>query len=101
MAILLGHAGFDVEQEQNDSGLLEMKQEGLIDRMIKPLGVDVDTVSEKESLAEAKSLAEETDREGSFSDFSFISVVGMLLYLPGHSQCMPNVLPKTFLLTCI
>ena len=64
----LREAGVDLEQEddtagffgliieKNKDGLLEMTQEGLIDRVIETLGLDVGTVHGKWTPAEAAPL---------------------------------------------
>ena len=88
-------AGVDIEQEddaagflgvrieKNKDGLLEMTQEGLIDRVIETLGLDVGTVHGKWMPAEATHLVRDDSGEKAHGDFSYNSVVGMLLYLSG------------------
>ena len=48
------------DNRANESSLLEMYQEGLIDHVIEALGLDVGTVSGKATPAEAKSLVKYT-----------------------------------------
>ena len=62
-----------------------MKKEGSIDHVIEALGLDVSTVNEKATPAEVKPLVKDTDVEVAHGDFSYSSVVGMLLDLSGHS----------------
>jgi hypothetical protein len=68
------------------TGLMELKQTGLIDRVIETLGLDVGTTSGKFTPAEAKPLVKDTDGEPALGDFSYSSLVGMLLYLAGHTR---------------
>ena len=66
-------AGFlGVRIEQNESDLLKMMQEGLIDCVIEALGLDVGTINLKATPAEATLLVKDTDEE-------IASIVGMLL----------------------
>ena len=68
-----------------DTGLLEMKQTGLIDRVLDDLGLDVGTVNGKATPAQHASLNKDEDGPPASGDFNYASVVGMLLYLAGHS----------------
>jgi hypothetical protein len=98
LAMKLREAGVDLEQEddaagflgvrieKNEAGQLEMKQTGLIDRVIEALGLDAGTVNGKWTPAEAKPLVKDEDGEAAHGDFSYSSVVGMLLYLSGHTR---------------
>ena len=70
----------------NTTGLIEMKQTGLIDRVIESMGLDAGTVNGKWTPAEAKPLVKDKDGEQGSGDFNYASVVGMLLYLSGHSR---------------
>ncbi|KAL3804514.1 hypothetical protein HJC23_002553 [Cyclotella cryptica] len=70
-----GLLGMRMEIDQA-TGLVELKQTGLIDRVIETLGLDIGTTSEKVTPPEAKPPG----------DFSYSSVVGMLLYLAGHTR---------------
>ena len=54
--------------------------------MIKTLGLDVGTVNGKSTPAEAKKLVKDADGDGVHGDFSYSSVVGMMLYLSSHSR---------------
>ena len=98
MTFILCHSDVDLEQEddatgflglrmeQNESCLLEMNQEGLIDHVIEVLGLDVGTVSGKATPAEATLLVRDTNGEVVHGNFSYSSVVGMLFYLSVHSR---------------
>ncbi len=91
--------GVDLEQEDDAAGflgvtldrdastcLLKMKQTGLIKRVIKALGLDDGYATGKHTPAESRPLVKDADREGVHSGFSYSSVIGMLLYLSGHTH---------------
>ena len=80
-----GFLGVRMEIDQT-TGLMELKQTGLIDRVIETLGLDIRTTSGKFTPAEAKPLVKDADGEPALGDFSYSSVVGMLLYLAGHAR---------------
>ena len=98
LAVKLRQAGVDLEQEddaagflgvrieKNEDGLLEMTQEGLIDRVVETLGLDAGNVHGKFTPCEVKPLVKDEDSEPAHGDFSYSSVVGMLLYLSEHSR---------------
>ncbi len=98
IAMKLREVGFDIEQETDaagflgiwmerdpDTGLLEMKQEGLTLRIIEALGLDVGTVTPKWTPAEAALLVKDSEGAPATGTFSYSSVVGMMLYLSGHT----------------
>ena len=68
------------------TGLIEMKQTGLINRVIKALGLDDRYAKGKYTPAKAKPLVKDEDGEALNGVFSYASVVGMLLYLSGHTR---------------
>jgi hypothetical protein len=69
----------------HQTGLLEMKQTGLIKQVIEALGL-VDGYSKgKHTPSEAKPLVKDLDGEEAHGGFSYSSVVGMLLYMSGHT----------------
>jgi hypothetical protein len=98
LALNLRELGVDLEQEEdaagflgvriekNKDGLLEMKQEGLIERVIEALGLDAGTTNGKWTPAEQRPLVKDANGEEAVGNFSYSSVVGMLLYLSGHSR---------------
>jgi hypothetical protein len=98
LAVKLRQAGVDLEQEddaagflgvrlsKNEAGQIEMKQTGLIDRIIEALGLDDVSVNGKWTPTELKPLVRDEDGEAAHGDFNYSSVVGMLLYLSGHSR---------------
>ena len=80
-------AGFlGVTMNRTDEGNIELKQTGLIDRIIEALGLDTKLATTKWTPAEAKPLTKDVDGEPPQGSFSYSSVVGMLLYLSGHSR---------------
>ena len=80
-----GFLGVRLERVEG-TNLLEMKQTGLIDRVLETLGLDVGTVNGKATPAERAPLVKDADGPVASGDFSYSSVVGMLLYLAGHSR---------------
>lgn len=98
LAMKLREVGVDLEEEEdaagflgvtldrNDDGSIELKQTGLIDRIIEALGLDDGNVHGKWTPAELKPLVKDADGEPAREGFSFAAVVGMLLYLTGHSR---------------
>lgn len=80
-----GFLGVRMEIDQA-TGLMELKQTGLIDRVIETLGLDIGTSSGKFTPAEAKPLVKDVAGDPALGDFSYSSVVGMLLYLAGHTR---------------
>jgi hypothetical protein len=80
-------AGFlGVKMTKTEDGLIEMKQTGLIDRIVEALGLDSKMATPKYTPAEATPLTRDEDGEPPQGAFSYASVVGMLLYLSGHSR---------------
>ena len=77
---------FGVTMCRNQDGTLGLKQTGLIDCVLEALGLDTKMATGKWTPAEATSLTKDEDGEGPQELFSYSSVVGMLLYLSGHSQ---------------
>jgi len=80
-------AGFlGVKMTKTKEGHIEMKQTGLIDRVIEALGLESKMVTPKWMPAEATPLTRDEDGETPQGAFSYASVVGMLLYLSGHTR---------------
>ena len=103
----LRELGVDLEQEDDAAGflgvtlerdpetsLLEMKQTGLIKRIIEALGLD-DGAKGKFTPSESKPLVKDINGDLASGAFSYSSVVGMLLYLSGHTR--PDI---TFAVNC-
>ena len=81
-------AGFLGVQMEHDpeTGLIEMKQEGLIQRVLEALCLEIQTVNGNATPAEGRPLVEDPNGEPPVGTFSYSSVVGMLLYLAGHTR---------------
>jgi hypothetical protein len=89
----LREQGLLLEQEDNAVGYLgvkmtktedshiEMKQTGLIDRIVEALGLDSKLSTSKWTPAKATPLTRDEDGEPPQGSFSYSSVVGTLLYL--------------------
>ena len=85
-----------VKMERNsNTGLLEMKQTGLIERVVEALGLDDGYARGKHTPAETKPLVKDEDGVAAANGFSYSSVVGMLLYLSGHTR--PDI---TYAINC-
>ncbi len=66
--------------------MIEIKQTGLIDRVIETLGLDQKMSTSKATPAESTPLVRDEEGEPPHGNFSYSSVVGMLLYLSGNSR---------------
>ncbi len=90
--------GLDLEQKDDaaeflsvhfehnpNTGFLNMTQKGVIKQMFETLGLDVGTANGKFTPAKGKPLAKHVHGEPASGDFNYSSVVGMLLYLAGHT----------------
>ena len=60
-----------------DTGLLEMKQTGLLDRILEALGLNVGLVNGKATPAEHAPLTKDEDGPPASGSFNYASVVGM------------------------
>ena len=98
-AMQLRKQGVDLEQEENiagfmgvtlgrdeANGLLEMKKVGLVDCVTKTLGLGDGMTKRKFTPYESKLLVRDADGSAPYGTFSYSSVVGMLLYLSGHTR---------------
>ena len=99
LAKQLRSKGVDLEQEDDsagflgvnmardaETGVIEMKQTGLIDRIIEALGIDEGGAGTKLTPASVSPLVKDEDGPAGDGHFNYASVVGMLLYLSGHSR---------------
>ena len=78
-------AGFlGVHIKNNSNGTIELTQTGLIDRIIKALNLE--DRPGKETPAEFGALPKDVNGELRNGTFSYASVIGMMLYLSGHSR---------------
>jgi hypothetical protein len=82
-------------ERDGNTELLEMKQTGLIERVVEALGLDDGYAWGKHTPAETKSLVKNEDGVAAAKGFSYSSVVGVLLYLLGHIQ--PDI---TYAINC-
>ncbi len=107
-AMQLRELGVNLEQEDDaagflevtlewdpETGLLEMKQTGLIKQVVKALGLDNGLVKGKYTPSESKPLVKNINGEVASGAFCYSSVVGLLLYLSGHT--CPDI---TFAVNC-
>ncbi|KAL7456501.1 hypothetical protein ACHAXS_000383 [Conticribra weissflogii] len=65
---------------------LELKQTDLIDRVVETLEFEVFTAKSKFTPLECKLLVKDDNGESPSGDFSYSSVVRMMLYLSGHPR---------------
>ena len=80
-------AGFlGVTMTRDDTGAIELKQTGLIDRILEALGLDTKHAIGKYNPAESSPLTKDKDGPGLEGSFSHASVVGTMLYLSGRSR---------------
>jgi histone deacetylase 1/2 len=68
----------------SDGSQIELTQTGLIDRVLKIMGLD--DSHEKSTPAEVKPLGKADDGEPCSEPWSYTSVVGMLMYLASNSR---------------
>jgi hypothetical protein len=80
-----GFLGFILDRDES-TGLLKMKQTGLIKQVIEAVGLDDGFSKGKFTPSEAKPLTKDPDGEGAHGGFSYSSIVGMLLHLSGHTR---------------
>ena len=73
-------AGFlGVTMSKTKNGSMELKQTGLIERILEALGLNTKHATTKWTPAEATPLTKDEDGEPAQGDFNYSSVVGMLL----------------------
>ena len=78
-----GFLGVDVAR---DNSLTTLTQVGLTKRIIEALGLDPDMSRRVSVPADPKALGRDLNGEPAHGNFNYASVVGMLLYLCGHSR---------------
>jgi hypothetical protein len=79
-----GFLGVKMERDST-TGLLEIKQTGLIERVVEAWGLDDEYAWGKHTPVETKPLVKDEDGVAAVEGFSYSSVVGMLLYLSEHT----------------
>ena len=78
-------AGFlGILLSKKDDGSIEFLQHGLIDRILKVMGLT--DASVKHTPADSKPLGKDEDGAACCEDWSYASVVGMILYLASNSR---------------
>ena len=95
----IAQVGVDLEEEDDAAGFLGVKltkdgdvgqimmtQEGLTDRIIEALGLDTEMSKPSGTPCLKAPLAKDLNGDPVSGNFSYSSVVGMLLYLSGHSR---------------
>ena len=80
----LGFFGVNLDQESN-TGLLYIKQTGLIQHIIEAIVLDNGTVKGKFTPSEKRPLVKDSNGEPPIGMFRYSNVVGILLYLPVHN----------------
>ena len=80
-----GFLGVKLDRDSS-TGLLKMKQTGLIHGVVEALGLDDGYARGKHTPAETKPLDKDADGVAATKGFSYSSIVGMLLYLSGQTQ---------------
>ena len=98
LAYGLRDVGVDLEEEHDAAGFLgvsltpdpvtnklEMRQDGLIERCIEAVGLDNATTRDTPCQTNTP-LVRDDDGEPAIGDFNYASVVGMLMYLAGHTR---------------
>ena len=78
-----------------------MTQEGLIDRIIDAMGLDVNHITSKWTQCIKAPISKDLDVDLYSESFAFASIVGMLLYMAGYScpeiyYCMSQFERLTF-----
>jgi hypothetical protein len=79
-----------------ETGLLKMKHTGLIKRVIDALGLDDGCAKGKYTPSESKPFVKDINSNSASGAFSYSGIVGMLLYLSGHTP--PDI---TFAVNCV
>ena len=94
----LNEVGVDLEEEDDVAGFLGVKltktpngsmvmtQEGLTDRIIEAMGLDKENSTPKHTPCLKAPLHKDVDGDPCSESFAHASIVGMLLYLSGHSR---------------
>ena len=79
-------AGFlGVHIDRKEDGKLELTQKGLIERIIKALGLD-NTSNKASTPAESRALSADVEGAACQETFNYASVIGMLMYLSNTTR---------------
>ena len=80
-------AGFlGVTTTRDDKGSIELKQTGLIGRVLEALGLDIKHENRTYTPVKTSPLTEDKDWPRPEGSFCYTSVVGTIIYLLGHSR---------------
>ena len=80
-----GFLGVDLSRDP-ETGQIHLTQAGLIKRIVDALGLDPTVVNPRVTPAERKPLVKDEDGEPPQESYNYASIVGMLLYLAGHTR---------------
>ena len=81
-----GFLGIDIRESKTVEGAIELLQVGLIDRILKVLRLDDENVKLRQEPAAATPLGKDEDKPPRKEQWSYASVVGMMLYLSSNSR---------------
>jgi hypothetical protein len=82
-----GFLGVDISREESETGpTITLLQRGLAKRIVDALGLCSQNTTALRTPAEASPLPKDADGEPASGTFNYAAVVGMLLYLSGHSR---------------
>jgi hypothetical protein len=84
-----GFLGIDISESKFNKGKIELLQIGLIDRILQVLSLDKDNAHVRLEPASPTPLGKDEEGDPRKEDWSYPSVIGMLLYLASNSQ--PNI----------
>ena len=86
-----GFLGVDITWESTDKGIrVTLLQAGFAKRVVEALGLCSSMSTAISTPAEAAPLPKDADGEPASGSFNYAAVVGMLLYLSGHSRPSPE-----------
>ena len=83
-----GFLGVDIKRSTTSDGQVKLTflQTGLTKRIIEALGLDSKMTTKHSTPAETSPLPKDADGEPAVGNINYPAVVGMLLYLSGHSR---------------
>ena len=83
-----GFLGVDIERSESKEGKQQIifRQKGLTSRIITALGLDSSLSTRLSTPAEVGPLPKDVNGTPAAGNFNYAAVVGMLLYLSGHSR---------------
>ena len=72
--------------QESKTGVIEMKQNGLVQRVIQAVGLDDGMVKGKLTSSEQRPLVKYANGKPPSGMFSYSIVVGIIIYRLGHSR---------------